>query len=913
MPRCSHSSCYKGMWKKPYADDRKKNRFLRADGWLPWFVAFLLCGTMTVPIALAQSAPLSDSPEEPSLISATPRQWRVSEFSFTAREDYPYQPLGVMFSATFKGPDGETLDVPGFWDGGKTWKIRFTPTLPGTWSFQTHAVEESPLAIDVLFDSGVVRGGEAAKQVDIDVRGTQELRLCLSETEDGGEYDHCDWADARIIDDRGNVTYLETLKPVFASQGYGSLGLGRNISGKELRIAEQTFQHGLGTHAPGEIIYHLPASTVRFQAWVGIDATVGKHGSARFRVLRKRMIEANVGRRDRGLDGQHGSFVAASAEGPNPLHEHGGILKVSPDRRYLTYSDGTPFFWLADTCWFCPSDLMPIDGSSNPKIESAYKHFVETRRRQGFSAIQMDFLGTIDGKIAFSDFHQTWAIEIPFWQAVDRYVAVANAAGILPVIGMGWSGRPLAPEEWRVLWRYMVARYGSCSVTWLICGEYNVQDVADSQIVATMQLAQFIKSIDPYKRAMTIHPWYYLGDRRQAWREPWYDFIMLQGGHGSAPPITVYHEAYAQNPPRPVLEGECAYEGIHTFQAADVRNRAWRAIQSGCFGYTYGSHGLWYPTQNEHDERTSEWGEPTPWWIALSRPGATHMGYMREIYESVPWWRLRPLPGAIAIGPTPTASQENVQIVYDFVAHFDKAQTVHALWTKVIRHAWLASDDSSIELHPKGGPPATLTFPALTLPKIAQGEKLWLVLALGMDPDAKLNDPQQPSDGVTFTVKVNGTALLREHFKSKAWEYHGFDLTKQAESPIVLTLETEAGENATWDHARVLAPIIVRAPSDVTNPLRETYTLPLPDPILVKADDTNVFVIYFSATSRLPRPQVSLRGVACGAVYKAVWRDPRTGEEKGADPIQVPNSVNAASLPMPPDAQDWVLILTRRP
>src|SRR5205823_3739392 len=32
---------------------------------------------------------------------------------------------------------GETNQVYGFWDGGKTWRVRFSPNVPGRWSFKT--------------------------------------------------------------------------------------------------------------------------------------------------------------------------------------------------------------------------------------------------------------------------------------------------------------------------------------------------------------------------------------------------------------------------------------------------------------------------------------------------------------------------------------------------------------------------------------------------------------------------------------------------------------------------------------------------------------------------------------------------------------------------------------------------------
>lgn len=46
-------------------------------------------------------------------------------------------PFAVRFEAELSGPDGRKFVIPGFYDGGDTWKIRFTPTAPGGWSMVT--------------------------------------------------------------------------------------------------------------------------------------------------------------------------------------------------------------------------------------------------------------------------------------------------------------------------------------------------------------------------------------------------------------------------------------------------------------------------------------------------------------------------------------------------------------------------------------------------------------------------------------------------------------------------------------------------------------------------------------------------------------------------------------------------------
>jgi hypothetical protein len=373
-------------------------------------------------------------------------------------------------------------------------------------------------------------------------------------------------------------------------------------------------------------------------------------------------------RADAGLDGREGTIDAAPAAGDTPLRRHGGILATAPDGRHLAHTDGTPFFWLGDTWWFCPSDLVPIDRSNRPECPSTFKRLLDTRKRQGFSVVQIAFLGPMAPAKGVTDFiaaRQSGAFDPAYWQQTDRYVDAANEAGIALAIGVGFhKGLDAhALDDWRFLWDYLVARYGAHAVTWLVCGEYNL-DTPESRpsgprVEKALALGRAIRQADPYRRAMTIHPWWFGGDKRQAWAEPWYDFIMIQGGHpghGRSRAFSDYWKI-CRDQRKPLLEAECNYESIYNgnkakqVTAEDVRRTAYTAIQGGSFGYTYGSHGLWYPTQGPEDRTHADWGDPIPWWESVAQPGAAQMGHLRKAYESVDWWRLAPWPEGIAVEP----------------------------------------------------------------------------------------------------------------------------------------------------------------------------------------------------------------------------------------------------------------------
>jgi len=61
----------------------------------------------------------------------------------------------------------------------------------------------------VLWQSGVMRQGDAAKSIDLDLKGTKKLLLMVGDAGDGIEFDHGDWADARFITRSGKPRAMD--------------------------------------------------------------------------------------------------------------------------------------------------------------------------------------------------------------------------------------------------------------------------------------------------------------------------------------------------------------------------------------------------------------------------------------------------------------------------------------------------------------------------------------------------------------------------------------------------------------------------------------------------------------------------------------------------------------------------------
>ena len=67
----------------------------------------------------------------------TGRQWEPVEWSFE-NPSYSGNPYDLVAKASLKHqPSGEVIATELFYDGGKTWKLRFTGTKPGKWKFVT--------------------------------------------------------------------------------------------------------------------------------------------------------------------------------------------------------------------------------------------------------------------------------------------------------------------------------------------------------------------------------------------------------------------------------------------------------------------------------------------------------------------------------------------------------------------------------------------------------------------------------------------------------------------------------------------------------------------------------------------------------------------------------------------------------
>ncbi|MCA9117057.1 MAG: DUF1553 domain-containing protein, partial [Planctomycetaceae bacterium] len=137
---------------------------------------------------------------------------------------------------------------------------------------------EKTLDAKPLYTSPVLTTQRPSVEIDVELNGARELYLVITDAGDGKSCDHADWISPRLVTADGEVK-LTDLKWKRAETGYGSINLNRSVGGGPLKIGEQTYENGIGTHAPGLIAYDLPEGALRFRATVGLDVSGTSQGN----------------------------------------------------------------------------------------------------------------------------------------------------------------------------------------------------------------------------------------------------------------------------------------------------------------------------------------------------------------------------------------------------------------------------------------------------------------------------------------------------------------------------------------------------------------------------------------------------------------------------------------------------------
>ncbi len=343
-----------------------------------------------------------------------------------------------------------------------------------------------------------------------------------------------------------------------------------------------------------------------------------------------------------------------------------GPLRVSANGRYLTYTDGSPFFYLGDTGWMIFKRL----------YRSEVDLYMADRAAKGFTVIMAPIMPwqargvtepNVYGHTPLHNNDPTRPNE-SYFQHVDYVINKAESLGmyfgLLPAWGdkvNGYTSMDLeifTTETARRYGAWLANRYRYKPIIWILGGDQVPEEYKHYAIFRAM--AEGIRSVVGTSQLITYHPkgkttssTYFHGDT-------WLNFNMYQSGHyafNQTSSATIAQADYRRYPAKPVINGEACYEDHPVnwnaangwFNDYDVRQSAYWSLFSGAFGYVYGNNNIFQfydPTRNNRVENTPR----TPWKTALGHPGAGQMKHLRRLMESRRMLGIVPDQGIIAAG-----------------------------------------------------------------------------------------------------------------------------------------------------------------------------------------------------------------------------------------------------------------------
>ncbi|HEX8385960.1 MAG TPA: DUF5060 domain-containing protein, partial [Rubricoccaceae bacterium] len=298
---------------------------------------------------------------------------------------------------------------------------------------------------------------------------------------------------------------------------------------------------------------------------------------------------------DAGLNGQSGTVDVVGATGTDPYRTR-GWLRVSGDRRHLTYGDGTPFFYLADTAWEAGWAAPP----------AAFETYLADRQAKGFDVVQIvvsthqynypDLITNQAGQPYLSGTDRS-RLNPRYFDSIDALVRRANESGMAVALVPLWGTYSAAHaastnhitlvslDEALVQAAYIGARYAGSNVVWIVGGDqyYNTEE----RRAYWDAFARRLRAASGSRHLMTVHPGGYSGSYAFWPVAPdWLDFHMYQGSHYDSPWYVTGDDGvrvedaygalranggfswegalqgYHQADPRPVLNAEANYEDL---------------------------------------------------------------------------------------------------------------------------------------------------------------------------------------------------------------------------------------------------------------------------------------------------------------------------------------------------------------
>lgn len=610
----------------------------RVASWL----AFVLMFGSLVATQLSVSVPKAHA------AAYTTETWKAVDIVLHSSKSYTNSYTDVEISAAFVGPGGVGLTIPGFWDGGNTWKIRFAPTVAGNWSYATLASDQGDTGLHGqtgtvaslpysgsldIYKHGFVKADSSNRYLTYN-DGTPFYWLAdthwmgLSYRERWGASNDARWSSEYkgMVDKR-------------VDQGY-------SVYQMNFFAFEQGDVAASGTYNEGGHVWNYNRYDANASSFVASSSS---------------LYDGYVAHPSKALDDREGTmWKAASNAYPQwfsmDLKTNTALSKIDTSfgandtwkYKIEGSADGIAYTTLVDRT----AGVSGASASDSVTATVRYVRITFTGAAGGSTPSIREFkvYNAAGSLLNWNGFASD--LNPGFWQNCDLRIQYAIDNGLVVALGIDW-GRLLESgneADYTRIARYIVARYGAYPTVWTGGGEYGQGSAASWKNVL-----DYTYSIDAYKRANTLHNDYtntiaFRGDAA-------YTFDFLQSGHGALRDKSYWLAHYNAAPTKVVIEGEANYENINGIPSSYTRETAWNANMAGSAGFSYGSEGLWQATWDGSDTWQVWGGLPTPWYEAIDKPAGEQMRYMKDFFEAASWWTLAPNASVIAWSGAPSGTQ----------------------------------------------------------------------------------------------------------------------------------------------------------------------------------------------------------------------------------------------------------------
>ena len=287
-----------------------------------------------------------------------------------------------------------------------------------------------------------------------------------------------------------------------------------------------------------------------------------------------------------GLNFIEGSFKCVGNITNEPLFQK-GTIQNEPGQYYLSYNDGTPFFWLACTAW----------NGAHKSTDQEWEHYLNQRKENNYNTIQLvttEWRGCDKNAEGLTAIEGAGHIKINpgFFKRIDQKIDKANGKGFLVSPVILWAlpfgeGRELSPgytlplEEAVLLAKYIVARYQGNHVVWTLGGDGKYYD--DLELKWKEIGRRVFNDIDHAPVTLHPHGTSWIGELFA--QEDWYSLMGYQSSHSNGENTVNWinkgpmAKMWKKLKPMPYINMEPNYEEIYfKITDKDVRNASYWSI-----------------------------------------------------------------------------------------------------------------------------------------------------------------------------------------------------------------------------------------------------------------------------------------------------------------------------------------------